>query len=136
MNDPRQSPTSAEASDQGSFLEILCQNFAVFREVRPLAIGLHKAIREHLPETKSDALRPAMKRHTTSTRYLKALVAGDTRFDLDGNPAGSVTDEQREVARVALRERFNGAVDRRREEQRAKERLAKLLQLAAKFSKS
>jgi len=59
-------------------------------------------------------------RHTTSTAYLRALVASGERFDLDGASAGVVADEHREAAAAE--------VERRRqisEQRRAGERAAR-----------
>lgn len=99
-----------------------------------------------MPELEAAQLRSAMKTHTASTRYLKALAIGKERFDLDGKPAGEVTDEQREVASTALRERFKKAAERRKEEEKAKmasqkeqqalaKRTEKLAELAARFNR-
>ena len=44
-------------------------------------------------------------RHTTSTSYLKGLVANTTRFDLDGQPAGELAEEHRNAAGVELERR-------------------------------
>jgi ProP effector len=137
--------TPAKPSSRNALLETIGANFAVFREGRPLALGIHKAIIERMPEVDTAQLRLAMRLHTASTRYLKALQAASERFDLDGNPAGEVTAEQREVAGTTLRERFKKQADRRkaeeqalkaaREEQEAQQkRQEKLAQLAARFN--
>lgn len=83
-----------------------------------------------------------MKTHTASTRYLKALSQATVRLDLDGNPAGEVTAEQRQQATDGLRERFKKGAERRRTEleaqaqqQKAQERQQNLLKLAEKFNK-
>jgi ProP effector len=44
-------------------------------------------------------------RHTTSTPYLKALVASPTRHDLDGTAAGEVAQEHRDAAAVEVQRR-------------------------------
>ena len=99
-----------------------------------------------MPEVDTAQLRLSMRIHTASTRYLKALLATRERFDLDGNPAGEVTDEQREVANTTLRERFKKVADRRKAEEQAlkeaqrqqeaeQKRQEKLAQLAARFSR-
>ncbi|MCM2307984.1 MAG: ProQ/FINO family protein [Sulfuritalea sp.] len=137
--------TPAKSSPRNALLETLCANFAVFREGKPLALGIHKAVIERMPEVETAQLRLAMRSHTASTRYLKALLAGKERFDLDGKPAGEVTEEQREVANTTLRERFKKAADRRKAEEQAQKeaqrqkeaeqkRQEKLAQLAARFN--
>jgi ProP effector len=138
-------PTAAKSSSRNALLETLCGNFAVFRDCRPLALGIHKAVLEKMPDLDTAQLRLAMRIHTASTRYLKALQATRERFDLDGNPAGEVTGEQREVASTALRERFKKSADRRKAEEQAlkeakqeqeaqQKRQEKLAQLAARFN--
>lgn len=113
--------------------------FQVFAQYRPLALGIHKAIRERLPEINPRQLRDALRMHTTSTRYLKALAQGDVRYDLDGAPAGEVTEEQRRQAADTLRERFKKKAQQHRQaqlaQQQEKQRQEKLHKLAEKFSK-
>ena len=127
-------------------VKLLRSTFPVFRENKPLAIGIHKGIAERLPQLSKDQIRTAMRRHTASTHYLKALATGTTRFDLDGNPAGPVTSEQQHQAGDELKERLRKGAERKRLEQKekaAKEREAlkdqetqhKLLELAQKFSR-
>lgn len=126
---------------RNALLDRLCAEFAVFRDCQPLAVGIHKAIREKLPDVERAQLSTAMKLHTASTRYLKALAQGAVRLDLDAKPAGEVTAEQREQAATALRERFKKVAERRRVEQeaeKARQQAEKtqqnLLKLAAKFN--
>jgi ProP effector len=80
-------------------------------------------------------------RHAISRR---CRPAGE-RFDLDGQAAGEVTAEQREVAATTLRERFKKQAERRKAEEQAKKaaqeeqeaqrkRQEKLAQLAARFN--
>lgn len=125
--------------------KLLNQRYTVFRDSQPLAIGIHKAVMKALPEVEGAKVRAALRRHVGSTRYLKAVANGDDRFDLDGQPAGKITEEQKQQAVEALRERFKKGADRRRAELQAqqekeradareKQRLEKLQQLASKFN--
>lgn len=114
--------------------ETLAREFAVFRDARPLAIGIHKAIKARLPDIGDAALRLALKNHTASTKYLKALSSGAVRFDLDGNPSGEVTPEQRQQALETVKERFRKAAERKKAEQQEQERQEKLQKLAEKFN--
>ncbi|GAB1393598.1 hypothetical protein MASR1M60_17610 [Rhodocyclaceae bacterium] len=126
-------------------LDQLSATFPVFANAQPLAIGIHKTIKERLPEIDAAKLRFALKLHTASTRYLKALANSDNRFDLDGNPAGDITAEQKQQALDGLKERFRKAAERKRAEQQQKEeqerqakqqarQQVKLQQLAEKFN--
>jgi len=114
-------------------LETLIATFAVFRDCQPLAIGVHKTIRERLPGIGAGQLHHALKTHTASTRYLKALSQGTTRFDLDGIAAGIVTPEQQKQALDTLRERFRKQAERRKAELQAQEHQQKLLKLVETF---
>lgn len=122
-------------------LDTLVSTFAVFRDGKPLALGVHKTLRERLPELSQEQIRKALRIHTASTRYLKALSRAEERFDLDGNPAGSVTPEQRELAGKLVQERQQKALERRKAEEQARKaeeqtrkQQEKLLKLAEKFS--
>lgn len=116
-------------------LETLAEKFAVFRDCRPLAIGIHKTIKARLPEIDDSALRVALKRHTASTKYLKAIANGSQRFDLDGQPTGDVTEEQRLQALTTIKERFRKVAEQKRQQQAEKEHQAKLQLLAEKFNR-
>ena len=56
------------------------------------------------------------------------------RFDLDGNPMGEITAEQRLQSTEELKERFRKGTERKIAEQQEKERQEKLLKLAEKFN--
>lgn len=109
-------------------------SFKVFQDWLPLSIGIHKVIEERLPTLGAKNLRNALKVHTSSTRYLKVLAHAETRFDLDGNPAGEVTAEERQRALDTLRDRFRKAAERKKTEQEAKQRAESLQRLAQKFN--
>ncbi|NTV95897.1 MAG: ProQ activator of osmoprotectant transporter prop [Thiobacillus sp.] len=128
--------TEAQEKKPGrnALLDTLATTFAVFRDVRPLALGIHKTLQERMPELTKDQVRTALRSHTGSTRYLKALAQAKERYDLDGNPAGEVTEEQRAQAAEQLKERFRKAAERRQEEEQAKKRQENLLKLAEKFN--
>lgn len=122
-------------------LQTLEQSFPIFREANPLAIGTHKAILVRLPNLEDKQVRVALRIHTSSTRYLKAIANGTSRFDLDGNASGEITSEQKELAIETIKARLKQGADRcraqqdtERQEQAAAQRQAKLEQLAAKFS--
>jgi ProP effector len=79
-------------------------------------------------------VRTALHFHTGTTRYLKAVVEGAPRCDLDGNATSAVTAEQQAQVATTLRERFKKGAERRKAEQEARQRQEKLEQLAQKFS--
>lgn len=131
---------------RNGLLDTLNASFPVFNDCQPLALGIHKTIKERLPDIDGRQLRDAMRIHTASTRYLKVLSQGDTRFDLDGSPVGEVTAEQRQQASDTLRERFKkkaqrhkaelaGKLQAQQEDQLAKQRQENLLKLSEKFTR-
>lgn len=69
------------------------------------------------------SLSPFLHKHTTTTSYLKALVASAHRYDLDGAPAGEVSDEHRQAAQTELDRRWS-IVQARRAAERAAQRSA------------
>lgn len=123
---------------RNAVLDALSAAYPVIRAGLPLAIGIHKAIIERMPDLDAQQLRAAMRTHTASVRYLKALSQAGSRFDLDGKAAGEVTAEQQKQAVDTLRERFRGQAERHRAEQQAQlqaqQRQEKLLKLAEKFN--
>jgi ProP effector len=129
MSDPQPKKPSRNA-----LLDTLGATYAVFRDGRPLALGIHKVLLERTPDLTKEQVRVALKIHTGSTRYLKALAHATERFDLDGQPAGEVTAEQREQAQTQLKERFKKVAERKQAEEDAKKRQESLLKLAEKFN--
>lgn len=134
--------TEPKRPAKNALLDELFQKFAVFREAKPLALGIHTAIVAQLPEASATQLRTALRIHTASTRYLKGLSQGGARFDLEGNPAGEVTAEQQELAANGLKERFRRGAELKREQEKEKKaredeakRAEKLQALAAKFGR-
>lgn len=136
--------TTAELSpetpiDPRTLLKELQASFDVFRNFSPLAIGIDKQVLAQMPDVNKKALRLAMRSHTISTRYLKEMSKASQRLNLDGTPAGDVTDENRQHAGDLLRERFKKQSEQRkadelaaRAEQRKQEKLS---QLAEKFGR-
>lgn len=115
------------------------EKFAVFRDCLPLAIGIDKQLLARSPDLDRKVLRMALRFHTNSVRYLKAMEKATVRFDLDGNPADEVTEAHRSHAAETIRERFKKDAEQRKAQREAEaaenRRAEKLGQLAAKFSR-
>lgn len=133
--------TGRSAPRRNPLLDQLMARYPVFREGKPLALGIHKAVLAEQPELDKEAVRKAMRFHVQSNRYLKGLVEGAPRYDLAGNPDGTVTAEQQEQAVTTLKERVRKASERRKAEEQARkaeaearQRQEKLSQLAQKFN--
>jgi ProP effector len=81
--------------------------------IKPFAIGVWNDIRKLLkPETPVISLRRATSAYTHSKRYLSACAQADAyRYEIDGNPIGPVSDEDRIAAQLALSKLKNTAAD-------------------------
>ena len=87
-------------------------------EASPLALGVGRLI---WPEAKAvgirrAALNSALKHHTSSFRYLDALITDGVRFDLEGNAVEPVSAEHRQRA-IEMKVEFD-QVQRERAEAR------------------
>ena len=103
--------------------------------LRPLKLGIHADVLQRWPEVDPVLLRRALAHHTRRDGYLLALLhhRGDRRYDLDGQPVGTVTDADRaEAARwldastqrgqaKAEQVRTHKAREEKRRQQRAEE---------------
>jgi len=85
-----------------TLLTRLSAEFQVIAKYRPLAIGIHLAMRAATPGTSNKLWHRALALHCGSRRYLDALAAGGSRYALDGSACGEVTEPQREAARAKL----------------------------------
>jgi len=132
--------------DARALLVMLQEASPTFRDVKPLALRIDKAIAARFPDLDRKVIRTAMRLHTASTRYLKVMEKATARFDLDGKEDGEVTEEQRTHAKQTLKERFAESTKRKkaaldaekakRDAEEAERRKAeKLQQLLGKFSK-
>jgi sRNA-binding protein len=74
---------------------VYSQTFFVEQSARrPLAIGIHHALRADAAHGMTDAeLRTALHRYCTSPGYLASMIEGTDRIGLDGLAAGSVSAE-------------------------------------------
>jgi ProP effector len=148
MNTPNTAPgqeavpapaPAASVQAARALIKELQEKFAVFRDCQPLAIGIDKQLLARLPDLDRKVLRTALRFHTHSLRYLKAMEKATVRFDLEGNPADEVTEAHRSHASETIRERFKKDAEQRKAQRQAEEnerkRTEKLGQLAAKFSR-
>jgi ProP effector len=130
--------TNQDISAARELLASLEQQFPIFRTGNPLAIGIDKQLIERLTDINKKTLRTALRLHTHSTRYLKAVEKAQHRFDLEGNIAGDMPDEHRVAASEMLKERYKKMALQRKEkaksEKENQERQVKLQQLTEKFS--
>jgi ProP effector len=145
---PASTPASTPSPGQSArvLIKEFQEKFAVFRECKPLAIGIDKQLLALHPELNRKVLRIALGIHTNSLQYLKGMEKATVRFDLDGNTADEVTEAHRTHAAEILRERFKKNAEQRKAqreaqnaqrkaEEAARQHAEKLNQLAAKFSR-
>ena len=122
-----------------TLIKTLQEQYAVFRDYLPLAIGIDKQLQARQSELNRKTMRIALGLHTNSLRYLKSMEKATRRFDLDGHPGEEVSETHRAHAAEVLKERFRKDAERRRAqkqaEQQEKERNQKLSQLVEKFGK-
>ena len=141
MTTPTPAPSPAQAAR--ALLKQLQADYTVFRQAKPLAIGIDKQLIAKLPDVNRKTLRIALGIHTNSMRYLKVMEKATERFNLEGAVEGEVSETHRSHAAETLRERLKKEADQRRAERAAQEAEEarrqseeKLSQLAAKFSRS
>lgn len=95
---------------------------------KPVKLRIQADIQERAPGKFSKAqLSAFLRRHTGSTGYLIALTQAKTRFDLDGNPAGEITEEHLAAAREELARRRGVQQERQQLEVQQKRNRAQLL---------
>ena len=115
---PQPRPPASPTLSPAACADLLKQHFpALFGgPPKPLKLRIQADINERAPGlfTKA-ALSAFFRRYTTSTAYLIALGKADSRFDLDGQPAGELSEEHRQLARDELTRRRQ--VTREREQQ-------------------
>ena len=127
------------ALEARALLKKLQEEFAVFRDYSPLAIGIDRQLLARQPGLDRKVLRMALGMHTHSLRYLKSMEKATQRLDLEGQGVAEVTDEHRAHAAETLRERFRKEAERKKAQREAevqeKLRTEKLGQLVEKFGK-
>ena len=71
-------------------------------EPKPLKIGIHKDLNQTRGPHSKKTMHFFMSGHTQSKAYLQALIKGGPRYDLNDQPAGTVTELQQQSAQQAL----------------------------------
>ena len=84
-------------------LQLLRTRFAVFKDYKPLAIGILDEVQPQVTEFSRTRLRRALHAHVNHMRYLKAVAAGGNRLHLDGSEAGEITEEAVSYSKECLK---------------------------------
>lgn len=120
---PAAAPTPEAGSDaQASFAETTARLAELFPalftkgQAKPLKLRIQVDIQERVPGVfTKQALSAFFRRYTHTTAYLTAVSQATQRFDLDGQPAGELSEEHRQLATDELARR-RALVKARREE--------------------
>jgi hypothetical protein len=95
---------------------------------KPVKLRIQADIQERAPGKFSKAqLSAFLRRHTGGTGYLIALTQAKSRFDLDGNPAGEITEEHLAAAKEELARRKGLQSERQELELQQRRNRAQLL---------
>lgn len=103
--------STEKLTDTNAILAYLYETFPLCfiaeGETKPLKIGLFQDLAERLADdskVSKTQLRVALRRYTSSWRYLKGVKAGAQRVDLDGNECGELEQEHIDHAQATLKE--------------------------------
>ncbi|ABL99791.1 RNA chaperone ProQ [Shewanella amazonensis] len=114
--------STEKLTDTNAILAYLYETFPLCfvaeGETKPLKIGLFQDLAERLADdskVSKTQLRVALRRYTSSWRYLKCIKAGAVRVDLDGNPCGELEQEHIDHAQATLKESQDKAKAKRAE---------------------
>lgn len=124
---------SAEAPAEVSARDVAAELKALFPALftgkpKPVKLRIQADIQERAPGQFTKAqLSAFLRRHTGSTGYLIALTQAKTRFDLDGNAAGELSEEHLAAAREELARRRGLKQEREQLEVQQRRNRAQLL---------
>lgn len=103
--------STEKLTDTNAILAYLYETFPLCfiaeGETKPLKIGLFQDLAERLADdskVSKTQLRIALRRYTSSWRYLKSVKAGAHRIDLDGSSCGELEQEHVDHAQATLKE--------------------------------
>lgn len=63
------------------------------KQKKPIKVGIHEDILKKCPELSLDDVKLALRNYTGGPTYLENIKLGQPRFDLDGQPAGTIEDK-------------------------------------------
>ncbi|WAC73618.1 ProQ/FINO family protein [Roseateles sp. SL47] len=97
-------------------------------QAKPVKLRIQADIQQRAPgKFSKQQLSAFLRRYTGGTGYLIGLTKAKQRFDLDGQPAGEITDEHRQAAQEELTRRRGITETRRADEERGRQERAQLL---------
>lgn len=126
-------PAAASPEAQAPVRDVTAELKALFPALftgkpKPVKLRIQADIQERAPGKFTKAqLSAFLRRHTGGTGYLIALTQAKTRFDLDGQPAGEITEEHLAAAREELARRKGVQQERQQLEVQQRRNRAQLL---------
>jgi len=97
-------------------------------QAKPVKLRIQADIQQRAPgKFTKQQLSAFLRRYTGGTGYLIGLTKAKQRFDLDGQPAGDITEEHRQAAQEELTRRRGITETRRADEERGRNERAQLL---------
>jgi sRNA-binding protein len=72
------------------------------RAVKPLKLGIYDDLRARYPQLKADDLSRWLSKWVTRLQYHQRVAKGRERYDLDCQPVGKITDQERRRAQIEL----------------------------------
>jgi len=130
---PETAPVTAPASEGMTPAACAAQLKQLFPALfagtpKPVKLRIQADIQERAPGVfTKQVLSAFLRRHTGSHAYLLALTKSKERFDLDGQPAGELSEEHRKVAADELARRRENTESRIALEQQQRRNRAALL---------
>jgi hypothetical protein len=118
---PAAAPAPRDLSPAECARELKARFPALFGDApKPIKLRIQADIQQRAPGVFSKkALSIFLHRHTNNTAYLVSLTKSASRFDLDGQPAGELSDEHRQLAAEELKRRRAVHEERRAQEHQA-----------------
>jgi hypothetical protein len=103
---PPKPPTTPPSELRARELSDSLNNFRVWRERLPLALGIERQIFQHIGDLHLSASKRVVNKllhyHTHNRAYLLAVGRGGMRFNLDGSEEGAITQGERDHAARVL----------------------------------
>ena len=86
-------------------------SYAVFRQFKPLAVGIHVILEHQLPQYDVALIHRFLSNHCRKPRYLKSVALGKKRFSLEGKPVADLLEQdilaaQKNIAASETRQRL------------------------------
>jgi ProP effector len=94
------------------------QAFTIGHQRWPLKIGIHEDLVARATGLSNNQILKALHRYTSDISYLRVMVEGAARVDLDGNSAGTVTARQAAFAKKQMKATESGNQVERTEQPR------------------